>query len=101
MSFDKCRICGDYDFLVTHTCKPIFYITDPDWSDEEIPERGIDHQEAAERYAERQDRDSADYQVVGGQELFITVRAAEETEGKKFKVTGEMRAEYSAEEVTP
>lgn len=57
-----------------------------------------DAEQAAERYAERDDWDSAEYSVVGGSPMTVQVIAPDGTI-TRWLVTGETVAVYSAREV--
>lgn len=56
---------------------------------------------AVTEWAERQDARSADYTIVGGQEVIATVRDCDTGEVSQWIVTGESVPLYRAREVTP
>lgn len=76
------------------------------WREEDGPEDGgvrikaFDGEQAAEEWAERDDRDSAEYTIASGEE--VTVVARNERDGRKtrYRVTGEAQPVYTAREVS-
>lgn len=101
----KCKICGAYSCLRGHKCDPIWYVMfaedSPHYYSGDIPWkiRAHDAQDAAEKFAERFDSESADYTVVGGEPITITVWPKDTPDNKQtFTVNGAMIPEYWAEE---
>lgn len=58
----------------------------------------VDAEQAAETWAAIDDRDSADYTIVGGDEAIVVVQAPDGTR-TRWRVTGESVPSYSATEV--
>jgi hypothetical protein len=53
MAFEKCSICGEYDFVDRHVCPPTYYFKHPDWGDEFETIRAYSFENAAEKFAEK------------------------------------------------
>lgn len=94
-----CKKCGEWCMYEdSHNCPPIFevqhlgYHCDDEW--EEI--RAIDEKEAAEKWAEKDDIDSAEYSIVSGSPAEVNVRKKGETTYTSYTVTGEGVPTYYA-----
>lgn len=104
MSDSWCKTCGDFMLNPkTHVCDPAFLVWYPEYGQtEEDGARKVyaaDHEQAAERWAERNDADTCDYAIVGGSEVVLHVKKAGEDEVKKFTVTGRSEPVYDARPV--
>ena len=96
----RCETCREWLWYKpeTHKCKPIYYVIHEDYSGDELIEiRGSDHEEAAEKYAEKYDQDDHDLLERGDQK--VAVRDSKGTE-KKFSISAEANVDYSAREIT-
>lgn len=93
MSFDKCKICGEYVFLEDHKCKPLWEAIEVDCDDENEPQKtfGFDAESAAIRYAER-NFDRWEYP----EEVEIWVRKPS-AEWQKFNIYVEFIPSFTAE----
>ena len=93
--FDKCPICGEYDFLDKHKCAPIYRVFDLDEGhDSEVRAHGFES--AAEKYVQENDGDW-EYSVAEGQAIELYVSKDGVT--KLIKVTGENEPVYYTEEI--
>lgn len=81
-----------------HQCSPFFIVKDED-TDDESRVRATDHEDAAEKWAERADCDSAEYAIVNGRHKPIVVVTDVHGVSKRMRVSGETQAVYSAEEI--
>jgi hypothetical protein len=105
--YQRCSICGDYDWASSHRCKPIFYVLYPDWHGDDWEDawriHARDHEEAAETWAERSDSEGGEYEIVSGSDVLVYVRKHDEdvSEAKTFAVTGETVPQYRAMECDP
>ena len=102
--FGRCETCGEYDFLETHRCPPCWYVWEPD--EGETMDDGArriyarDAEQAAERWAAREDWDSAEGAIAMGRsepEICVATLGLEGKGVERFKLTGEMVPEYRAE----
>lgn len=97
--------CGEYVFLPGgsgHKCPPVFFV----WNDTYGPDddgarvHAHDHESAAEKWAEHDDFDSAEYSIVGGSPATVRVRPETNAADEKwFKVRGEAEPQYYADEI--
>jgi len=93
-----CNICNDFMLYPdTHKCPPIFEVCqheyDPDYW---MKIRARDEAMAAEKWAEQDDCESSEYQIVRGTDTEVWVRKWGESEIKRFMVSGESVPEYTA-----
>ena len=95
-----CATCEEYEYG-THECNPSFLVWSEDDSDESDATTvyAIDHECAAERWAEDDDCNSADYSIVSGNPATVSVRSIKDGSLMRFKVTGESEPVYSANEL--
>lgn len=106
-----CKTCGDFmTTVVAHKCHPAWRVWSPTFDqDEDDGARRVfafDAEEAAEAWADRFDRDCADYPIVGGSEAEVHVRYDDDperartlrlpTDTQVFVVTGETVPSYTA-----
>lgn len=103
MAFTKCPICQEWD-VGQHRCKPAFLVWCEEQGATEDDAETIhahDAEDAAEKWADRDDRSSAEYLIVAQKwEPTVTVKDQRDGEMKRFIVTGEAVPSYSATEVT-
>ena len=94
--FNKCKNCGDYDFLDRHKCLPEWEVIYIDYHEEDDPGKafGSDAKHAALSFAERHFSDF-DYP----EEMEIWVRKPEDTKWQKFKVDVEQVPSFSATQI--
>jgi hypothetical protein len=77
------------------------------WRDEETRDDartvdGIDHEDAAEEWAQEEDWSSAEYSIVSqNDEPIVCVSLVDDDDVRRFKVRGEAVPSYSATEVQP
>ena len=75
------------------------------WPNGGSPEDGmtilnaVDAEDAAEKYGERADYESAGYSIVGGSPEIVSVRAIDSDEVEVFTVSGEVVNTYSASRI--
>ena len=103
MSWDRCPTCDEYASLGTHHCEPMWLVWELEhhegWED---AARVHSHRarDAAEKYAEESDVNSADYTIVSGSPATVRVRAAGEGgSGDLLLVSGESIPQYTAQDV--
>ena len=103
-----CKTCHEYQYTSIskeHACPPAFLVWCRD--NHGVEEEGdrihaYDHSAAAEKWAECDDHDSADYSIVRGSPATVRVRATTGDAGEKwFEVSGESLPSYSARETEP
>ncbi len=98
-------MCGVGGISKYYKCKPVWLVAifegDEQPADDDYSEvRTSDTEEAAEKAAEEDDSDSAEYSVLQGHGDYVAwVKAAADAKPKRFKVTGEAVPEYHAEEI--
>lgn len=94
--FDKCKNCGDYDFLDRHKCQPEWEAIYIDYHEEDDPGKAFGHspKTAVLSFAEKHFSDW-DYP----EEIEIWVRKPGETEWQKFYVEVEQVPSFSATEI--
>lgn len=76
----------------------------PDHCESEDDARAIeahDAEDAAEKWAEKDDCESAEYAIVGGDAVEVRVRDVESAAMSAFEVSGESIPSYHAKEVEP
>jgi len=102
MSDNWCKICGEYTYGASHKCPPSWVVWCPDCHEEEEDGRKVfasDPGEAAEKWAEENDRDSAEYLIVGGSPATVLVkRFGSDDPPTRWMVSGEAVPTYSATE---
>jgi hypothetical protein len=105
MTDEHCETCGKWDFSKYHRCDPIWLVAIVEGEEQPadgdyIRIRAADAQEAAEKGAEEDDCNSAEYNVLRGNGDYVAwVKTVVDAEPKRFKVTGEAVPQYYAEEV--
>lgn len=98
-----CPTCERYIYS-NHKCPPLWDVwceRDGEKRGDHNPIHGDDAQDAAERYAERSDTDSAEYSFMKypGQVMVAPIDNSEEP--KRFSVEGEAVPSYHAREIEP
>lgn len=101
--FDLCGRCRRYDWLGRHTCPPIWYVREKGQEDG-WPHyfHAWDAEEAAEVAAEAWDGDDGDYDVAYGKRE-LAVEVTDNPNGgevKLFRVQGELKPTYTAEDLS-
>ncbi len=94
-----CKICSNHYFeRQTHKCPPIYEVCCPEMYSEDEWEcvREHDAEEAAKKWAEEDDWNTAEYTIVGGEEVEVWVRLKGKEKILKFVVTGESLPNYYA-----
>lgn len=103
--YERCRVCGEWGWMASHQCPPMWDIYCPDHGDDAETARafyGTDAEDAVEKWAERADSDSAEYSIVGGQPATVFVRpAGGDGAWEKWVVEGEAVPEYRAHKEPP
>jgi hypothetical protein len=103
--YAECPRCHEYDWLKRHRCKPIWLVFNPDHH-EDWEEASRIHanspQAAAEKWAEQDDCESAEYSIVAGTDAAVQVRRLDEpdTDPVWWVVSGESVPEYRGQEAT-
>lgn len=102
MRFERCKACGDFDWIREHKCFPEWEVWPCD-SDRRYSEiiYAANEKCAAEKYARAID-DNGDYPFMRGREekvFVVSYEATVETKPKKFIVSGESIPHYSAKEI--
>lgn len=103
-NFERCSICGHYDFSKSHRCPPCFEVLCPEYDGDDWEEASKvyarDAEAAAERWAAEHDW-QGDYDIVEGSPVFVLVRKRWQEGGEAgFVVSGEMQPTYNAESCT-
>lgn len=100
MSWGRCQRCQHWDWLDRHTCLPAFYVYDVDEGDaaDAAKYHAIDHEAAAEQYAEDDDSASAECAIISGNPARVMVRRSGEDEWHPYTVSGEAVPRYDARE---
>lgn len=93
MSFEKCSICGEYDFLDKHKCPPIFYFKHEDWGEGFQIIRAWSYSDAANKFAKLYNED---YALMDNT---IEVLISDGVTEKKYRVSAEPDILYSDEEI--
>ena len=105
MTAERCPTCGEWVFSKYHKCDPVWFVVivegEEQPADDDYREvRAVDEEEAAEKGAEEDDCNSADYEIMKGYGDYVAwVKAAADAKPKRFKVTGEAVPQYHAEEI--
>lgn len=93
--FERCKECGDFDWLSKHKCHPIFYLTHEYWGErKEI--HAQDFYDAAMRFAKKYN-ENGDYALMDSTEKVVISDGVTE---KTFIVSAEPDIHYSAKLVT-
>ena len=92
--FDRCKICGEYDFLDKHKCPPIYYYKHDDWGDEFQKIRAWSFSGAAIAFAKLYN-ENGDYALMNDT---IEVTISDGKIEKQFLVSAEPDIHYSADE---
>jgi len=96
MSYDRCETCGEFGWLDTHKCPPIFYFKHEDWDLEPREVRAHSFSDAAEKFARIYNEDDGDYVLMDEDtEVIISDGNIE----KKYIVSAEPDIYYSSREV--
>jgi hypothetical protein len=99
---NKCPKCGEYIFEYEqnhHKCKPCFLVWGVDDAEENAYKiHACDEESAAEKWAEDDDCNSAEYSIVSGDTAEVFVKSPNGTI-KKFEVSGEAIPTYTASEI--
>ena len=105
MTAERCLTCGEWIFSKYHKCDPIWLVAivegeEQPADDDYCEVRAADEEEAAEKGAEEDDSNSAEYSVLKGWGAYVAwVKAAADAKPKRFKITGEAVPQYHAEEI--
>lgn len=105
MTAERCPKCAEWVFSKYHKCKPVWLVAivegeEQPADDDYCEVRASDEAEAAEKGAEEDDSNSAEYSVLKGHGDYAAwVKAAADAKPKRFKVTGEAVPQYHAEEI--
>jgi hypothetical protein len=103
-SFDRCKTCGDYDWIATHKCKPMWEvrINEPSFSGPPDEAWDVIHannaEEAAEKFCEHYDSGS-EYVIVTNGGTKVEVRKRFETETTIWDIEAESRPHYRASKI--
>ena len=91
----KCPKCKEWVWTDRHVCSPEYEIRDPEDGDEWNKIHAPDPGTAVERWAERDDAESAEYRIVSGESVKVEVR---DPDGNVtcWTVSGESVPQYSA-----
>lgn len=90
----KCETCGEGGVVGKHWCATAFEV-EIEYYDTRLTVHAFDASEAAEKAVARWERESADYLVIGGQEVTVAVTDAD-GEISRFDVTGQSVPQYTA-----
>ena len=93
MSFEMCKVCGEYYFSSIHTCQPRWEVFCEDWNDEDNPKAIFARtpEGAAVKFMEI-NFSNLDYP----DEEEVSVRKGPEDEWQRFTVTVETVPSFSA-----
>jgi hypothetical protein len=103
--YERCPTCSEWAWTKRHRCKPVWLVftedRHEDW-DEADRVYATDAQEAAEKWAEQDDCDSAEYSIVAGTDAAVQVRRLDEpdTDPVWWVVSGESVPQYHGNEAT-
>lgn len=100
MRYRECEICGRLEDT-RHKCQPLFYVWSEENGDESTARKiyALNQKDAAEKWAERYDADSAEYLIVSGNDEIVCVRPEGQPGVFKLRVSGASVPEYRAEYV--
>lgn len=93
----QCPTCEEFFETGDHRCPPVFEVC----RDGGIEWRRIyarSYDEAAEKWAEEADSNSAEYEILGGAHTIVLVRELGTEKESRFRVTGESEPVYTARE---
>ena len=97
--YERCDICGRFDFTNKHKCPPVWEVKIPDYhGDEWQKQYAYQASVAATQMAE--EYDSEYFRLLDGEEVEVLVRKPGETVFKKYLCTGEAVPEYRSLEIT-
>lgn len=103
MSFEMCLICGEFKYTNYHKCHPAWLVwqLDGETENDAITVYGIDAQDAAEKWADKQDS-YGDYWIVQGGNPIVCVRSASADDApiEYLAVEGEAVPQYHAQQMT-
>jgi hypothetical protein len=103
MSFEQCRICGEYKYTDYHKCHPSWHVwqLDGETVDDALKIYGYDAQDVAEKWADRQDS-YGDYWIVQGGNPIVCVQRADDEDApiEYLAVEGETVPQYHAQQMT-
>lgn len=93
----KCSTCGEYGWLASHKCAPIWEarLFETKWDEEWREVHGRDQEEAAAKFCEDYDRDG-DYDIIRRGSAEVQVRKPGEEDIVLVDVSAESVPEYSA-----
>lgn len=101
--YGDCNKCGEFSVSsLRHVCQPKYLVWRPDAGETEDDADTFSarsHCDAAERWAEKDDRNSADYTIVGGSSAEVLVRLEGEEVSRWVSVSGETVASYHGREI--
>lgn len=98
--FQKCTECGEFDWIRTHTCPPLWEVQIAEYMHDEIRTvRAHSDELAAEKFAELYDAEG-DYPIVDGPATTVKVRRYSTDDWTIFEVEGETVPSYTATKVT-
>lgn len=97
--FQRCSICGKYDWLAKHKCAPVWEarIHEAKWEEDWTEVHASDAEEAAETFCEQHDCDG-EYNIVQSGSAEVEVRKQGEDAVTLFDITAETIPQYSAYE---
>jgi len=99
MSYERCEICGRYDFVEKHKCYPLFYVNFPDCNGDDWDEiRGFDASDAAEEYG-KEYNEGGDYTLMNDSIIIFVSEYPDGRESKKFEVSAEPDILYTVSEI--
>jgi len=94
---EACKQCGEYGFVGSHICPPLWKVS-IDGYNHTGTSHAINAGAAAEKVVEDLERDEADYAVLGGYPVTVTV-TAENGDISKYTVSGINVPQYTATEI--
>jgi hypothetical protein len=97
--FNRCKVCGKYDWLDTHKCAPVWEarIHTTKWEEDWTEVHATDAEEAAENFCESYDRDG-EYSIIRSGDAEVEVRRPGGDAVTIFDITAETVPHYSARE---
>jgi hypothetical protein len=97
--FQRCRVCGKYDWLAKHKCAPVWEarLHETKWEEGWSTVYAIDAEEAAEKFCEQYDSDG-EYSIVQSGSAEVEVRKPGEDVVTLFGVDAETVPQYRARE---
>ena len=73
--YERCDTCNEFDWVASHKCKPRWLVLNADEPDAEWATfYASDAQEAGEKWADREDCDSAEYSIVAGSAATLYIK---------------------------